>query len=151
MFRFIRIVSHANCHASSIVSQSSNKKIFLPANKKSVFNYYEDDGSTYAYQTGEYYSRKMTYDSAVQEICLDLPEGSMGSKFKKVKAVFHGFEDGIEFELNGQKIKKQISSWKFIEPLQDYDPQNSVRNDHPEKIFLCYFDLQNELQEISWT
>ena len=117
----------------------------------STFNYFEDDGSTYEYTNGNYYHRKLIFDWRVQKIILEKPEGSYKSKFRNIKAVLHGFSEVSEFTINGQSVQKEATLWRFIEPLQDFDPQGRVHSDNPEKVFSLHFGLENNIIEISWT
>ncbi|WP_245849662.1 glycoside hydrolase family 31 protein [Hymenobacter crusticola] len=60
--------------------------------KPTSFVYYEDDGTTYAHEKGQYVKRTITLDPAARALELGKMEGSFKSKFKNVEVVFHGFE-----------------------------------------------------------
>ena len=57
------------------------------------FVYYEDDGTTYNYQTGTYYKRTISFDPQKKEIVFGEVEGTHDSKYTKVKLVLHGFNE----------------------------------------------------------
>ncbi|HUX84179.1 MAG TPA: glycoside hydrolase family 31 protein [Chitinophagaceae bacterium] len=58
----------------------------------SSFLYYEDDGTSYSYQQGQYWKRLIRYDPAAKTLDLGMPEGSFPSRFSHILLVFHGFE-----------------------------------------------------------
>ena len=53
--------------------------------------YYEDDGSSFAYEKGAYYKRAISYDAAARRIVFGAVEGSYKSNFSKLEIVLHGF------------------------------------------------------------
>jgi alpha-glucosidase len=57
--------------------------------------YYEDDGTTYDYEKGTYYKRRIVYDPRRKRITLAPVEGSFVSRFKRVKLVVHGLPKKI--------------------------------------------------------
>lgn len=57
------------------------------------FNYYEDAGEHFDYQSGSYYRRLMSVHPSEKQIVLSKPEGSYNSHFKYIKVVLHGFDD----------------------------------------------------------
>jgi alpha-glucosidase len=57
------------------------------------FTYYEDDGSTYAYESGVYYKRTIGFDPQKRSIILSAVEGTLASKYTRLKIVLHGFEN----------------------------------------------------------
>jgi alpha-glucosidase len=55
--------------------------------------YYEDDGSSFAYEKGVFYKRSISYDAAARRIVFGAVEGSYKSAFGKLEIVLHGFDD----------------------------------------------------------
>ncbi|MES2150623.1 MAG: TIM-barrel domain-containing protein [Pseudomonadota bacterium] len=55
------------------------------------FVYYEDDGSSFGYQKGEYHQRTISFEPATRRIVFGAVEGSYRSKFKLVDIILHGF------------------------------------------------------------
>jgi alpha-glucosidase len=70
----------------------------------SSFVYYEDDGSSYDYQKGDYYKRVISFDPAKRQMVLGAVEGSYPSKYSQVELVLHGFNNP-QPKLNGETIK----------------------------------------------
>ncbi len=58
-----------------------------------AFTYYEDDGETYSYETGNFYKRKIVYDAASNTLQLEKKDGSYNTKFGKLKIILHGFAE----------------------------------------------------------
>jgi alpha-glucosidase len=65
------------------------------------FNYYEDDGVSYAFEKGAYCKRTFTYDPAKKEIGITGEDGNFTSKFSKVKLILHGFPAIAKIRING--------------------------------------------------
>lgn len=72
---------------------------------KNNFTYYEDDGSTFKYQDGSYYTRNISWDPQEKVIKLNKKEGDFVSKFQQVKLIFHKFS-GLKnyIMVNGKKV-----------------------------------------------
>ena len=71
-----------------------------------TFVYYEDDGSSYNYQQGEYYKREITFDPAKATITLAPVEGTFQSRFTHIKLVLHGFKGNKKTVQVNQKTVK---------------------------------------------
>ncbi len=70
--------------------------------QSTVSLYYEDDGSTYEFERGNYYKRKISFDPKQKEIVFHQTEGSFKTKFTSVKLILHNF-DTISVSVNGRK------------------------------------------------
>lgn len=57
------------------------------------FVYYEDDGTTYQHEQGDYYKRTIRFAPKEKQVVLSAVEGSFKSKFRHVKLIWHGFGD----------------------------------------------------------
>ena len=69
------------------------------------FVYYEDDGSTYEYETGAFYKRTLSLDPFNKLITLSYVEGSHVSRFKQICIVLHGFYKKVKLiRLNGNLV-----------------------------------------------
>lgn len=81
------------------------------------FVYYEDDGSSYNYEKGDYYKRTISFDPSKSTISLSAVEGSFASKYNKIKLVLHGFKGNIKtFKVNDKAVKV----WPNVENGTDY-------------------------------
>lgn len=68
----------------------------------SSFIYYEDDGTSYNYQQGQFYTRAMHFNPVMRMIVLDAVAGNFTSRFTTVKLVLHGFENIKKVKVNGK-------------------------------------------------
>lgn len=87
------------------------------------FVYYEDDGESYKYQSGDYYKRLMQYDAANKTIRLNKVEGNFVSKFKSIKLILHGFDGTGNVAVNGAAMKLDKDFVSLIVPVSRFDPQ----------------------------
>jgi len=60
---------------------------------ESEFTYYEDDGISYNYETGEYYKRIFRFDPHHKVVTISEVEGNFQSRYKWLKLILHGFND----------------------------------------------------------
>lgn len=66
------------------------------------FSYYEDDGTTYQYETGKYYERAIDFNPRDHEITLLDVKGSYSTRFDSVALILHCFPEGSRYSVNGQ-------------------------------------------------
>lgn len=64
---------------------------FYKGTENSVFNYYEDDGVTYEFESGAFYKRSIEYNASANTITLKAKEGKYNTRNKTLKLVLHGF------------------------------------------------------------
>ncbi len=112
------------------------------------FNYYEDDGSTYDFEHGNYHRRDVVFDPKNKELRLEKAVGSFESRISKLKLVFHGFGDKELSAIDGI----EHSSYAFVKPISDFDPfENPLRGklkiDNVQTLAMDY--SPNEFK-ISW-
>lgn len=66
---------------------------------------YEDDGTSFAYESGEFVQRSMQLDINKRQLVIGRAEGSYRSAFTTLRLVLHGFpEDMGALSLNGKKV-----------------------------------------------
>lgn len=85
----------------------------------SSFMYYEDDGSSYDYQQGLYYSRAIHFDPAKRMIRMDAVSGKLISKYNTIKLVLHGFEPVNRIKLNGKSYSTVDASGHIVFPNKE--------------------------------
>lgn len=85
--------------------------------------YYEDDGETYKYESGNYYKRDMTYDAAKKTITLNQPQGSLSSKFNYLKIVLTGFDDVNTIKIGSKILNLSNELVSHLTPISRFDPQ----------------------------
>ncbi len=85
--------------------------------KANSFVYYEDDGSTYQYEKGEYFRRTITFDPVSRAIRFSKAEGSLASKFTTIRLILHSFDDvmTIRSDENDYSIKLKSVNERTVE------------------------------------
>ena len=111
------------------------------------FVYYEDDGESYAYETGAYYKRLISYDPGNKSITFSKVEGSAESKFKTIKLVLHGFNSISGIKLNGKQMGLDDDFASFLNPISKFDPQGSANPVEGDKVKSVH--LKNSRNEFS--
>ncbi len=79
-------------------------------NQGSIYTYYEDDGQTYNYEHGAFYTRTIRFDPAKKTVVLNAVTGSFSSKYTTIQLVMHGFNNLDVLKVNGKKITGKIFS-----------------------------------------
>jgi alpha-glucosidase len=81
------------------------------------FIYYEDDGLTYQFETGQYYKRIISFNPGEKKICISAREGSFPSKFKSVCLYLHNFDEVMTIVVNGtsQSLKLKSASQRYAD------------------------------------
>ncbi|WP_420579874.1 TIM-barrel domain-containing protein [Reichenbachiella sp.] len=109
--------------------------------------YYEDDGDSYAFESGEYYKRSISYQPDKNKLTFGSTQGTFQSAFKEVKLYFHGF---VTDELNSLAIDHE--DYHFISPLSNFDPiATDLHKDYKIKdLAYTTFKLINNEFSINW-
>ena len=66
------------------------------------FTFYEDDGLTYNYESGQFNRRLITFDPIQKSIIIGKSEGGFSSKFKTFRIVLHSFGYLTSLKINGK-------------------------------------------------
>lgn len=105
--------------------------------KLNSFIYYEDDGESYKYQTGDYYKRTISFNPVVNTIGFSKVEGSYASKFRFIKILLHGFE-----KKSGKSKREYFSALPYkvtAEAASGNIPVESVIVKNSDKMFSVKF------------
>lgn len=102
-------------------------------NTPSVYNYYEDDGVTYAYEKGTFLESEMRFQPNEKKITIDpLVTAKYNSKFKNISLVLHGFEPvAHQLKVNGKAVQAKETS---IDLYNSVGRNDAVHLDSPEMI-----------------
>ncbi|MEI7724492.1 MAG: glycoside hydrolase family 31 protein [Bacteroidota bacterium] len=83
--------------------------------KPNTYLYYEDDGSTYQYENGQYFQRTITLDPIQKQIRFSKADGSLISKFTSIRMILHSFDDvmtlrsiGKDYSLKLRSVKERV-------------------------------------------
>lgn len=125
-------------------SESSGDTLHLhvyAGNAPFVFNYYEDDGTTYSYEDKAYFSRNISFNPSNKELMLESAAGTFKSKFKFIEVILHGYSNET-FSLNGKQLKSTESSINLMNALNTNDP-HFLENPYPE-VMVRKFTINND-------
>ncbi len=87
------------------------------------YTYYEDDGTTYQHQQGEFYLRQMQYNPNTQSLTIGEVSGSCASKFEQIKLYLHGFAKLKKtISINNTRATIATETYTFVNPLSSFDP-----------------------------
>lgn len=87
--------------------------------EKNVFTYYEDDGETLQYQSGDYYKRLMIFDPFKKQFILQPAEGKHTSHFKRIQIILHGFDSlPATVKVNNRAVQPADSTVKMLNSLE---------------------------------
>lgn len=113
------------------------------------FIYYEDDGKTYTYQNGTF--AKRVFKLSGNTLSISALEGTYDSHFKRLKIFIHT-QNPAQIQVNGNTVQTQTESYRFTEPISDFDPYHVPPKDPVEVKNLCNasFDFLNSELSISW-
>lgn len=82
---------------------------------------YEDDGTTYDFQQGDYYERTVRFDGLEKSLVLSARLGNFSSKFSQLKVYLHGFE-ADNYSVNGVSAEIQREDLTLLDPITEFDP-----------------------------
>lgn len=90
----------------------------------SEFVYYQDDGETFDYQNKRSFAwRLIEYKPLLNKIIIHATDGHYTSPVKKIRLVFHGFENSItSFYVNNENVNHLHEVNSFFSGLEKYDP-----------------------------
>ena len=118
--------------------------------EKSEFDFYEDDGSTFGFQSGDYAIRSITYDPQQKQLHIKRQQGSFVSQLKKVKLVLHGFQNLASVNVDGKTMACTTQQHSFFTPLEKYDPINEPDSMGEERIQMSQFEYSSNDVIIGW-
>jgi alpha-glucosidase len=88
----------------------------------SEFVYYEDDGVSYNYEKGNYYSRSLNFDGTGKKLIVGKADGPYPSKFTRLEVILHGFDKATSFKINGKATTAKTTTIDFLNALGTDNP-----------------------------
>jgi len=89
----------------------------------SEFIYYEDDGTSFNYEKGNFITRTFRFDPIGNQIIIEKPEGLFTSRFSKIILMMHGFTGlNNNLKVNGKITSVQTITTDILTSLMDKDP-----------------------------
>jgi alpha-glucosidase len=119
--------------------------------QNSSFTFYEDDGSTFRYQNGDYSKRELRMINDERRIVLEKSEGAYSPVYKYVRVVLHGiFSQLEEIRINGRAavISREVN--QFFAPLEKFDPIYDPEPAPYSEVYAIDFDYSSETTVIEW-
>ena len=117
---------------------------------ESSFTYYEDDGVTLDFESGDYYRREFRYHDTLNEMIITAVEGSFKSRFQEIEIVLHGFQHLEEAVVNFSKHPIEIGEMSFMDPLTQFDPITKENSTHTQPVQTVRFDNSPDQIVIKW-
>ena len=85
--------------------------------ERSEFIYYDDDGETLDYRKGKFRKRIITFDPATKQLNFTRPDGDFAARFRKIRAILHGFGSVQGATVNGAATIVQSQVVRMLDPL----------------------------------
>ena len=95
--------------------------VHLYAGSDNTFIHYEDDGETYQHQQGEFFKRKISFNTNDNKLTFEKIEGNFIVSYKKLKIIFHYFPNERAL-INGTAFDLKNEVHSYFSPLEKYDP-----------------------------
>jgi alpha-glucosidase len=115
------------------------------------FELYEDDGATHEHLSGKYSLRKVKMDAS--GCTVDAADGGLISRFSKWKIYIHGSHQISSISINSDTNHVQRESYRFIEPVSDFDPfvaYDKKYSDEISDLSFAIIDTPKNNIHISW-
>lgn len=116
----------------------------------SFFQFYTDDGETFAYQNGNYALRRIEFDAQKRQLTFTETEGNFEPWYRKMTLVFHGFDDVTEVVSGSSRMFLQPTQHSFFRPLEKYDPINDPDAFGHEDVKRCQIEYKPEELIFTW-
>jgi len=115
----------------------------------STFTFYEDDGETFAYEQGNFAERLI--ENKTGSITLNKQEGNYISPVRKLKVIFHGFENlPPQIKVNDQSHDVHGDINRFFNALEKFDPINDPEPAPEENVYSLEVPYSSEQIILNW-
>lgn len=115
------------------------------------FTYYDDDGSTFAYQNGSFARRDMSYHASQGRVTIGPVDGSFVSSVRTLKLIFHGLPPGTErVILNGESHPLVAQSNSFFAALEKFDPFYDPEPAPSEPVLTLTLPYTQDSLDVTW-
>ncbi len=138
-------------------SKSNTKEIttttilHLYVGGNSSFTHYEDDGSTFDYQNGNFAKRLIENKSSEGKVVLSAVDGSYTSPAKKLKIVLHGLDEHTEYvTINGHGLTLSREMNQFFAAMEKYDPFSDPDRAPQEPVHVVEVDYSSQEITLTW-
>jgi alpha-glucosidase len=115
-----------------------------------TFELYEDDGSTFDYESGKTSLRKIEHLPSDKKFIIEAQQGSYTSPIKSWKLVLHGFPDLRTVSINGTPTDLTAEVNRFFVQLEKFDPIADPSPAPQEDVLVAFFPNSTDRIEIDW-
>lgn len=140
------LLMQQNLQSLADASKADNLEIHLYTGADGSFEYYEDDGETYAFEQGAFLKRR--FELTGNRLKISAATGAFSSRFKTLTVYLHG-KQAAEIRLNGVAKASSTESYRFVEPVSDFDPYHVPPKDPVEVKNLSVLRLDYTAAEIN--
>lgn len=130
-------------HSKNHTGETSDQLILhlYAGDSDTSFTFYEDDGSSFSYQQGNYAKREMEYLPAKKSFILRQTQGSYKTLLKKIKLVLHAFDlHAKHLEVDNENVTLTPAINSFFSGLEKYDPIKDPEPAPTENVLVAEFD-----------
>lgn len=121
------------------------------SHRSNSFEFYEDDGSTFAYQQGAFAVRDIHYEGSARKLTIHPQQGSYASAVTRWKLVLHGHGNNATVAtVNGVKQPFQPTVNQFFQRLEKFDPIHDPEPAPTEDVVEIEFDNTPSAIVITW-
>jgi alpha-glucosidase len=118
--------------------------------QENTFDFYEDDGATFAFESGEYHSRRITHDGPAHCLTMDAIKGTYRSELATLRIILHGDMTVQQFTINGKKYAAKSARNAYFLPLEKYDPLHDPDTMGEEAVVEVSIAYTSEPIQITW-
>jgi alpha-glucosidase len=119
--------------------------------QNSSFTFYEDDGSTFEYQGGNFSKRALRFIADQRKIVLEKAEGAYKSQYRNIKVILHGlFNEIDQVKINGRAASILKETNRFFSPLEKFDPIYDPEPAPFSEVYAVAFDYSTDQIVIEW-
>ncbi len=112
--------------------------------EETQFEFYEDDGNTFQYETGAFAKRIIRFSPSGKKITLEKSQGNYKGSLVNLKLVLHGFDLIKSLIVNGKSQAINATINTFFLPLEKYDPINDPDTMGEEDVLSTTFAYSSE-------
>lgn len=129
--------------------QPETLEVHVYTGSDTTFTAYEDDGASFDYKEGIFLKRD--FELKADQLLIGSAEGLWPSKFKTIEIYLHGLIEAKNLNINGQFVQTETVSYRFLEPVSDFDPYHKPPKDPVQVNGLLRCSLPYSTNEITIT
>lgn len=119
---------------------------FYNGNQKNDFVLYEDDGTSFDFDNGQYYERDIKFNPGDKTISLAKVKGNYTPSYKIFRIILHHFNSGNNYFINNKQVFKDRIEFSWLDSYHHlyYAPNEK------EEVDVIFINNINEEIKISW-